>query len=294
MVNDRVVFTNEVSGIPIGEFEFLLGPGAPPGATVNPVTGVFQWTPGCSQASRTFPVTVWVRDTGNPNLMDAATFTVEVGECVIPELGRLVLQTGDSGRIPVNLISSVALNHLSLTVDTAFGRLSDLTIEPLVPEICTATLTPVVGDQPPGRELFALDLTTCEGSFLIGTRQVAWLHFTTVPDLPSAFVDLRLEDMVGEQPGGQTVRNFAPQAGRLVIIGEEPLLEAGFNESGEVQLTLYGEPQSECTIEAVPDLQGAAPWGSVHETTLLDLYESLVIPDTSAPQLYFRAIRTDL
>ena len=73
--------------------------------------------------------------------------------------------------------------------------------------------------------MFALSLTTCSNQFLIGTQQLAWLHFTAVTNKPSAFVNLNLDNAEGRQADGSVVRNFAPQSGRLVIVGEEPLLD---------------------------------------------------------------------
>jgi hypothetical protein len=141
-VGGLMLITNTVFGTPVGSFLFSLGEPAPFGASINPTNGVFRWTPNCTQASRTHTVTVFVTDTGNPNLRDARSFTVTTRECVVPELGRLVLRAGDHGRVPVNLISSVPLTNLSMTVETLAGRLTNPWLEPIVPEICSATLTP--------------------------------------------------------------------------------------------------------------------------------------------------------
>ena len=224
-----LVLTNMlVRGTPVGEWRFSLGDGAPDGASVNATNGIFQWKPTCSQASRSYPITVWVSDTGNPNLLDATSFTVAVSECVVPSLGTVVLRAGDSGQVPVHLLSTVALTNLTMTVDAPAGRLTNLSIEPIVSPICAATLVPSPTNLVAGQDVFDLSLTTCAGQFLIGTQQVAWLHFTAVSNLPSAFVDLNLDNTVGYQQDGTPVRNFAPQSGRLVVVGEEPLLQAVF------------------------------------------------------------------
>jgi uncharacterized delta-60 repeat protein len=54
---------------------YSLAPGAPAGATINPTTGVFSWTPP-DEASTS--ITVRVTDNGAPNLSASRTFTVTV------------------------------------------------------------------------------------------------------------------------------------------------------------------------------------------------------------------------
>jgi RHS repeat-associated protein/uncharacterized repeat protein (TIGR01451 family) len=280
-----------VSGTSLGAWRFMLGQGTPTGATINETNGVFSWMPSCSQASRSYPITVWVTDTGNTNLLDATSFAVVVSECVVPSLGRLVLQAGDSGKVPIHLISSVPLTNLAMTVAAAAGRLTNLWVESiLTQQICTASLTPSVSNTVPDSDLFDLSLLTCSNQFLIGTQQVAWLHFSTVSNLPSAFVSLNLDDITGYQSDGTAVRNFAPQSGRLVIIGEEPLLECLLGTNGFPSLVLYGKTGWNCEVQSRPSLQ-AAPWQFRLQQTMTDLFQSFdLAPGTNRTQ-FFRALR---
>jgi hypothetical protein len=55
---------------------FTLGPTAPPGATLNPLNGLFVWSP--TSAPSTNLVTVLVTDDGNPPLTATASFAVTV------------------------------------------------------------------------------------------------------------------------------------------------------------------------------------------------------------------------
>jgi hypothetical protein len=59
---------------------FSLDAGAPAGATINPVTGSFAWTPTEAQGPGDYPVTVRVTDDGVPPLSDTETVTVHVNE----------------------------------------------------------------------------------------------------------------------------------------------------------------------------------------------------------------------
>jgi hypothetical protein len=68
------------SDLPVQTLTFSSDPGTPDGANIDPVTGVFTWTPASGQGSATYPITVRVTDNGEPPLSDAKTFTVTVLE----------------------------------------------------------------------------------------------------------------------------------------------------------------------------------------------------------------------
>jgi len=53
---------------------------APSGAAIDPVTGVFTWTPSEEQGPNSYTVTVRVTDDGTPNLYDQETITITVNE----------------------------------------------------------------------------------------------------------------------------------------------------------------------------------------------------------------------
>jgi hypothetical protein len=77
---------------------------------------------------------------GQPQSHHHRTFTVTTRECVAPELGRLVLQAGESGRVAVNLISTVPLTSLGMTVSAPANRVVNFSLEPIVPEICSNSI----------------------------------------------------------------------------------------------------------------------------------------------------------
>jgi len=54
--------------------------GAPAGASINPSTGAFSWTPIESQGPGSYPFDVIVIDNGTPNLSDSETITITVNE----------------------------------------------------------------------------------------------------------------------------------------------------------------------------------------------------------------------
>ena len=76
---------------------FSLDPGAPIGASINPVTGQFTWTPTEIQGPGIYPVTVRVTDDGIPPLDDFETFNITVNEVnqapVLDPIGNRSVET---------------------------------------------------------------------------------------------------------------------------------------------------------------------------------------------------------
>ncbi|MDB5385782.1 MAG: hypothetical protein JWM11_1428, partial [Planctomycetaceae bacterium] len=75
----------------------LLG-GAPSGASIDPVTGVFTWRPTEAQGPGTFNVSVRVTDNGSPPLSDTKTFQIAVKEAnqapVLATIGNQAVPLG--------------------------------------------------------------------------------------------------------------------------------------------------------------------------------------------------------
>jgi VCBS repeat-containing protein len=76
-VGSPVTFTATAtdSDIPEQTRTFSLGAGAPSGATINPSSGAFSWTPS---TDGNFPVTVIVTDSGTPAMNDSEAITIAV------------------------------------------------------------------------------------------------------------------------------------------------------------------------------------------------------------------------
>lgn len=79
---------------PIDVLTFSLDPGAPPGASIDPVTGIFTWTPGDADTNSVHYVTVRVTDDGSPPMSGTATFAVTVEPAPPPNHGPLLFPIG--------------------------------------------------------------------------------------------------------------------------------------------------------------------------------------------------------
>jgi hypothetical protein len=72
--------TNSAANVDSATLVFSLEPGFPPGASIDPTSGVFTWTPAEDQGPGTNVIGVRVTDDGLPVLSDMKSFTVVVTE----------------------------------------------------------------------------------------------------------------------------------------------------------------------------------------------------------------------
>jgi hypothetical protein len=70
--------------LPNETLTFTLDPGAPSGASIDPVSGIFTWTPTEAQGPGTYTIAVRVTDGSSPTLSDSRTFSVSVNEVNSP------------------------------------------------------------------------------------------------------------------------------------------------------------------------------------------------------------------
>src|SRR6185369_994440 len=98
--NATITFTVTASDsdVPVQSLSFSLDPGAPVGATIDPVTGVFTWTPGEAQGPSTNIILVRVTDSGSPAASATQPVTITVTEVntqpVLANPGPLTIDEG--------------------------------------------------------------------------------------------------------------------------------------------------------------------------------------------------------
>src|SRR6185503_4854923 len=77
----NLTFTATATDADAGQtLTFSLGTNAPTGATLDPSTGLFSWTPTEEQGPSVVPITIRVFDTGLPACADSETINVTVNE----------------------------------------------------------------------------------------------------------------------------------------------------------------------------------------------------------------------
>ncbi len=107
---------------PADNLTFTLDGGAPVGASIHPVTGVFTWTPSEAQGPGVYPITIRVTDDGTPNEDDFETINVTVGEVnLAPVLDPIGDKNVDEG-VLLTFTATASdpdspLNSLTFTLD---------------------------------------------------------------------------------------------------------------------------------------------------------------------------------
>ena len=119
--------------LPAQLLAFSLAAGAPGGAAIDPVSGLFTWTPTLGQGGTNYDLTVIVSDNGLPNLSDHRTFNVAVTSLnAAPVLAAIASQTVNEGTtlaIRANASDANAPGQ-TLTFSLAAGTPAGVAIDP--------------------------------------------------------------------------------------------------------------------------------------------------------------------
>ncbi len=277
-VGGQLVITNQAYD-PNG-VTFSLATGAPAGASVT-TNGVFSWTPACDEGSTSNSITIWVTDYGSPPMSNSITFTVTVPECIQASIGNTVMQIGQTSSVPVLLLSTTALTNMAFTVPFPPDRLTNFAITVNSAQVLTQSMQ-------------LLDTGHVQVSFILpassvlhGPTNVGLLSFAALPNQPSAFVPLAIINVSGHKPDGGLAASAYGQAGQVVIIGKEPLLEAALGTNDQRLLTLYGNPGASYQMAYNTNLL-TTNWVPVWQGTMTNLSE-VFQADRTPSQLFYRA-----
>ncbi|MDB6056328.1 MAG: hypothetical protein JWO95_172, partial [Verrucomicrobiales bacterium] len=263
----------------LNKITFTLAAGAPVGATIT-TNGLFTWTPTCDQGSTTNVVTVVAADNGTPIASSTMSFTVSVSDCLQIQVGSGVAQVGHQGTVPVTVFASSGVTNLSFVLSYPSNRLGSWTISTSNNAVATSAVVPVN----PSNTMFRV--STGNGQSLQGTALLGNLSF--VPSAgPSAFVPLTVLNSAAIKSGNNWVNSIQSGAGRIAVIGAEPLLDAQ-RGAGTPQLVLYGNPGTNYQIAFTTNLGGTwLPGWTVGMTNLFQPYT--LTPTPSQPQTFYRA-----
>jgi hypothetical protein len=286
-VNETLSITNSAYDldVPAQELSFSLAQ-APDGAVLRQLganNAVFRWTPACDQGSATNEIVLRVTDSGAVPASTSTKFTVVVVECVEASLGVTNVLAGGEACVPVYLLSTVAVTNLSLWVLYPPERLSEFTLR-VGAEQVTGVILP---DSTNGGVHLSFDLSPDQ--VLQGPTNVAELCFSARVQQTSAFVPLLVTDVVGLKPGSNVVANAYGYPGRVVVIGNEPLLEAGTGADGEPFLLLYGRPGARYVIESNADVANVATWQEVCTVTPITLAHRVECGAWLGQTIFYRA-----
>ncbi|HTD86525.1 MAG TPA: hypothetical protein VK850_08100, partial [Candidatus Binatia bacterium] len=204
--------------------------------------GVFTWTPNCNQGSATHVIRVCVADSTYPTVTSSLAFAIAVPECIQAGLGNTVMLVGTTSSVPVRLLSTTTLTNMSFIVGYPTNRFDT--------NFTLAVNSPIVITQEwhliqPGQILLSFMLPAA--NILYGPTNVGTLTFKAFPNQSSAFVPLLISNVTGLKTNGFQVANAFGTPGRVVLIGNQPLLEAWSHRTNDnivPMLNTYGRPNA--------------------------------------------------
>ena len=162
-------------------------------------------------------------------------------------------------------------------------RLTNLVWNPLRAELTSIALLRTATNT------FAATLEAAGGSALFGTLNLAELRFGTVPDPQSAIVTVALDNVLGISATGTLMANAEGEAGRVFIIGEEPIASDLARANQLCALTLYGRPGVTYWVQSATNLLGA-PWQTVRTVTLNGTWERVVALPAPNSRTFYRLV----
>jgi hypothetical protein len=187
------------------------------------------------------------------------------------------VNVGEAGALDLTLLSELELSTIAARITLGTDGLTQLTIADLSSQVGQATLEPV------GPREYALSIQAGIGQSLRMQGLVGRLRFGTDPLASSAFIRVVPESLTGGL-GTETLSRARGTAGRVILLGTEPLMEALGDRTGR----LYGLPGVRYRLETSPVLDGAGwlPWRE-------ELLQGSIgiLPEVPAGDRFVRAIR---
>lgn len=281
-----LVVTNRATDIdlPANALTYSLGPGVPPGLTLDAGTGILRWTPTALQGPSTHRFEIRVTDNGSPPLTDGRLFEVRVRDtrpAYVVNLGSTNLLDSESSSIPILLDTTLELARMGFVLDVAAARLDPMALETPSAELLSSTLQPVT----PTRS--RIEFEWKPGASRFGPRELARLRFTALPGQPSAVVVLAAHEMEAETRDGGPLLRGADAFGRVVIVGTGPVLTIERDPTPAVRL--YGRAGRRYRIEVRELAGGTNPWTLWQSAVLGGRFTDFPLEVLEGASRYYRA-----
>jgi len=201
-------------------------------------------------------------------------------------LGSTVLQAGQNGSVLVMFSSSSGVSDIQLVLKVESGVLTNFSLAPRTPELSAGTANATSQDP----STWLLHMKAGPGQVILGSNEIAQLNFTACPSRHSVAVPLNLMPFVATRADGVVLTNRPAQFGRVVIVGQEPLLEVSRGPVGTRDLILYGKPSVSYLVQCTTNLSNAA-WTSLATITLPTTMAASVSGIDAVPQeMFCRAV----
>jgi hypothetical protein len=189
------------------------------------------------------------------------------------------MQVGTTSSVPANVISTLGLTNLSFVLVYPTNRFTNW----LMTSSNSAVGTIIVQSLNSSNTMFSL--AAGSGQTITGPSLLGSLSLTALPG-GSAFVPLVISNVVGIKTDGTPVGNSSGQAGRMVMIGLQPLLEGSLSANSTRILTIYGNPGSNYELAFATNLI-LTNWQSVGSVLMTTLQLNTNVNQSAQP-IYYR------
>ena len=264
------------------KFTYSLDAGAPAGMRINRNSGVITWVPPFSAAGNSYDVAVHVTDNMNPPATSAQTFTVVVNNAVILNPGLGAVAAGQTVSIPLVANVSTLVTNLTFTLDVPSAQFSSAQVQAVSSLPATITQSPVGGTHS------TVTIVPSGGQAIQGTETVANLVLTARPGAASAFAGVQCSNIVAQVSSATSAPKTTANAGRLVVVGLQSLLEARVRTNGVRDLVLYST-NSTYQIQYTTNCKNTNSWTALYSGSVTNLTQVFQNVATTNPMVFFRA-----
>jgi hypothetical protein len=230
----------------------------PPGASIDPVSGLFSWRPRQNQGGVFHDISVRVSDNGSPALTAEATFRISVRDTAsdILLIGSTVpVLNGNSTQLPIQINAPPDLAEIQFSIHLPPDRLSPPVVASLAPDVSAASTR----QDADGLTTFLLQMRP--GASILAARHLLNLSLQTSPSSLSLIVPVSPDSIVSRLSNGQSAGRSSVRPGRIIIVGHQPIATLDFLPSQtEALFNVYGPPGLHYRVEAQAPFQPDAPW----------------------------------
>ncbi len=202
------------------------------------------------------------------------------------QVGSAVLRAGQTSSVLVNASVNTNLTSIDVTLQIPPGHLTNLVLQSFASALDPAASTVV----PQSDTIWKLHLAALSGQTIIGSNSLVQINFTSVSNQASAFVPLQVTVLDATKSDASAISRKSIQSGRVVVIADQSLLEAGFAPDGSRQLTLYGKAWMSYAIVYSTNLADPGSWHQAQHFAQTNMVTILTGLGPPAPNAFYRAV----
>jgi hypothetical protein len=208
-------------------------------------------------------------------------------ELVALSVGSAVMRAGTTSSVPITVDSTVTLGNISATLEIPSGHLSNFVLEAVAPEVDPAGLL----INPISATRIECVIPARAAQSLFANHELARLRFLAVGNVPSAFVPIRPVSVTATKLDLDPANVAIYRPGRVVVVANEPLLEANAGPPEARFVTLFGKPWSTYAILWAPSVTG--PWQTVKRVATTNLSRLVLVPPVGQARSFYRALESE-